>query len=45
MTIRKQPATMLGKGIGVVACSGFALVILMVTLLPETRGKALAVYD
>jgi MFS family permease len=35
----------LGKGIGVVACSGFALVVLIVALLPETRGKKLAVYD
>jgi MFS family permease len=35
----------LGKGIGVVAVSGFALVVLIVMLLPETRGKHLAVYD
>jgi MFS family permease len=35
----------LGKGIGVVAVSGFALVVLIVTMLPETRGKQLAVYD
>ena len=35
----------LGKAIGVVAVAGFAVVILVVALLPETRGKALAVYD
>jgi len=35
----------LGKGIGIVAVSGFAVVILMVLLLPETRGKVLVAYD
>ncbi len=35
----------LGKGIGVVAVTGFAVVVLIVSLLPETRGKQLAVYD
>jgi MFS family permease len=35
----------LGKGIGVVAVAGFAVVVLMVSLLPETRGKQLAAYD
>ncbi|MEX0961079.1 MAG: MFS transporter [Burkholderiales bacterium] len=35
----------LGKAIGVVAIVGFAVVILAVSLLPETRGKVLAVYD
>ena len=35
----------LGKGIGVVAVTGFAVVVLIVSLLPETRGKPLAVYD
>lgn len=35
----------LGKAIGVVAIVGFAVVILAVSLLPETRGKILAVYD
>jgi len=38
-------AMSLGKAIGVVAIVGFAVVILVVALLPETRGKALAVYD
>ena len=35
----------LGTGIGIVAVSGFAVVILMVLLLPETRGKVLVAYD
>ena len=35
----------LGKAIGIVAIVGFAVVILVVALLPETRGKTLAVYD
>jgi MFS family permease len=35
----------LGKGIGVVAVTGFALVVFMVALLPETRGKTLVAYD
>jgi MFS family permease len=35
----------LGKAIGIVAIVGFSVVILVVALLPETRGKALAVYD
>lgn len=35
----------LGKSIGLVAIVGFAVVILTVSLLPETRGKPLAVYD
>jgi hypothetical protein len=35
----------LGKAIGLVAIVGFAAVILVVALLPETRGKTLAVYD
>lgn len=35
----------LGRGIGLVAVSGFALVVLIILLLPETRGKQLAVYD
>jgi MFS family permease len=38
-------AITLGKSIGVVAVSGFALVVLIVMLLPETRGKRLVVYD
>jgi MFS family permease len=35
----------LGKAIGLVAIVGFSAVILLVALLPETRGKTLAVYD
>jgi MFS family permease len=35
----------LGKAIGIVAITGFSVVILVVALLPETRGKALVVYD
>ena len=35
----------LGQSIGIVAVAGFAVVILTVSLFPETRGKALAVYD
>jgi MFS family permease len=35
----------LGRGIGVVAVTGFAVVILTVLLLPETRGKILVAYD
>lgn len=35
----------LGQAIGIVAISGFTLVVLMVSLFPETRGKQLAVYD
>ena len=35
----------LGKSIGMVAGIGFAMVVLVVFFLPETRGKQLAVYD
>jgi MFS family permease len=35
----------LGKAIGLVAIVGFTVVILAVSLLPETRGKVLEVYD
>lgn len=35
----------LGKAIGMVAIVGFAVVVLAVSLLPETRGKVLEVYD
>ncbi len=35
----------LGKAIGILAGIGFAIVVVMVALLPETRGKALLVYD
>ncbi len=35
----------LGKAIGLVAIVGFSVVILVVALLPETRGKTLVVYD
>ncbi len=35
----------LGHSIGIVAVIGFTVVILTVSLFPETRGKALAVYD
>ncbi|HUF19676.1 MAG TPA: MFS transporter [Burkholderiales bacterium] len=35
----------LGKAIGIVAIVGFAVVIVAVSLLPETRGKVLEVYD
>ena len=35
----------LSKAIGLVAIDGFSVVILVVSLLPETRGKALQVYD
>jgi MFS family permease len=35
----------LGKSIGIVAVIGFSVVILTVSLFPETRGKQLAVYD
>ncbi len=35
----------LGQSIGIVAVSGFAVVILVVSLFPETRGKELLVYD
>lgn len=35
----------LGRGIGVVAVTGFAVVIFMVLLLPETKGKVLVAYD
>ncbi len=35
----------LGRAIGIVAAIAFGTVIFMVALLPETRGKELAVYD
>ena len=35
----------LGQSIGIVAVIGFTVVILTVSLFPETRGKELAVYD
>jgi MFS family permease len=35
----------LGQSIGIVAVIGFAVVILTVSLFPETRGKELLVYD
>lgn len=35
----------LGQAIGILAGLGFALVVVMVLLLPETRGKQLVVYD
>jgi MFS family permease len=35
----------LGRAIGVVAAIAFSVVVVMVALLPETRGKELAVYD
>ncbi|MEO8164813.1 MAG: MFS transporter, partial [Betaproteobacteria bacterium] len=35
----------LGTSIGIVAVAGFAVVVFTVALFPETRGKALAVYD
>ena len=35
----------LGQSIGIVAVIGFTVVILMVSLFPETRGKALVAYD
>jgi MFS family permease len=35
----------LGSAIGLLAGCGFALVVVVVFLLPETRGKLLAVYD
>jgi MFS family permease len=35
----------LGKAIGILAGVGFAVVVLIVALLPETRGKELLVYD
>jgi hypothetical protein len=35
----------LGVAIGVFAAAAFAVVIMSVSLLPETRGKELAVYD
>jgi MFS family permease len=35
----------LGQSIGIVAVIGFGVVILTVSLFPETRGKELAVYD
>jgi MFS family permease len=38
-------AMTLGKAIGILAGIGFAMVVLMVALLPETRGKELLVYD
>jgi MFS family permease len=39
-------ATMpLGEAIGIVSGAAFATVVIAVTLLPETRGKQLAVYD
>ncbi|HYJ17815.1 MAG TPA: MFS transporter, partial [Burkholderiales bacterium] len=39
-------ATMpLGQAIGMFAGSTYVVVIIAVSLLPETRGKALQVYD
>jgi MFS family permease len=35
----------LGQSIGIVAVIGFTVVILMVSLFPETRGKQLVAYD
>jgi MFS family permease len=35
----------LGRAIGIFAGSAFVVVIIAVALLPETRGKQLAVYD
>jgi MFS family permease len=35
----------LGQAIGILAGLGFALVVVTVLLLPETRGKQLVVYD
>ncbi len=35
----------LGQSIGIVAVMGFTVVILMVSLFPETRGKELVAYD
>lgn len=35
----------LGQSIGIVAVIGFAVVVTVVSLFPETRGKALLVYD
>ena len=35
----------LGQSIGIVAVIGFTVVILMVSLFPETRGKELVAYD
>ena len=35
----------LGQSIGIVAVIGFSVVILMVSLFPETRGKELVAYD
>ena len=35
----------LGQSIGIVAVIGFAIVILTVSLFPETRGKELVAYD
>ena len=35
----------LGKSIGMVAGIGFAMVVLVVFFLPETRGKQLDIYD
>jgi hypothetical protein len=35
----------LGAAIGVFAGSAFAIVVVAVSLLPETRGKELAAYD
>ena len=40
-----ETSAALSKAIGIVAIVGFSVVILVVALLPETRGKALAVYD
>jgi MFS family permease len=35
----------LGQSIGIVAVIGFSVVILTVSLFPETRGKTLVAYD
>ena len=35
----------LGSAIGIFAGAAFVVVIIAVALLPETRGKQLAVYD
>ena len=35
----------LGRAIGIVAVIGFAVVVVMVSLFPETRGKTLQAYD
>jgi len=35
----------LGNAIGIVTVAAFSVALLAVTVLPETRGKHLAVYD